>query len=226
MSGHLEGSRSENPVPAHASFLIFIFAEEDVGLRDMPHNPAAFAAMEVLFPGFLRSQAISLAQLQKRVHDFHITLPSLCSLRLISLRVPHSRLAHMKQAQSAEPSPATWTLVLNGAIRREINPRLYMEMEENEEEPMLCGNQDKTKIPGAKDARLRQRFEIPADFLDGDRFRFPERRTVDNALNTNFVGHIITSVIERHIPDFLGFKKPWVYNRHMPCGFSFSRSAL
>lgn len=76
MPGHLEGFRSENPVPAHASFLILIFAEEDVGLRDVPHNPAAFAAVEVLFPGFLRSQAVSLAQLQKRVHDFHITLPS------------------------------------------------------------------------------------------------------------------------------------------------------
>lgn len=81
----------------------------------------------------------------------------------------------MKQAQSAEPSPATWTLVLNGAMRREINPRLYMEMEENEEEPMLCGDQDEAKIPGAKDARLRQRFEIPADFLNGNRFRFTER---------------------------------------------------
>lgn len=76
MPGHLEGSRGENPVPAHASFLIFILAEENVGLRDVPHNPAAFVAAEGRFPGFLRSQAISLAQLQERVQDFHITLPS------------------------------------------------------------------------------------------------------------------------------------------------------
>lgn len=50
-----------------------------------------------------------------------------------------------------------------------------MEMEKNEEEPMLCGDQDEAKIPGAKDARLRQRFEIPADFLNGNRLRLHER---------------------------------------------------
>lgn len=91
----LESPCGKNPMPANLAIL-FVFAQEDIGLGHVIHFPAALLAQEWLLFALALGKSESLAEFLECRECFH--KPSRLNLEfLLSIcrRVPLLRLAHM-----------------------------------------------------------------------------------------------------------------------------------